>query len=44
MVTKLKCLGSDTAVQPKDDRPETGNIAKPSSPIALPRELYFLLS
>lgn len=42
---KLKCLGSDTTVQQKDLMIlREGNVAQPSSPIALPGELYFLLS
>ena len=41
---ETEMFGSDTTVQQKDDRPKMGNVAQPSSPIALPGELYFLLS
>ena len=41
---KTEMFSSDTTVQQKDDRPKMGNVAQPSSPIALPGELYFLLS
>lgn len=44
VAVKLKCLDSDSTVQEKDVSPQKGHTASPSGPLALPGELYFLLS
>jgi hypothetical protein len=44
VVAKLKCLDSDSTVQEKDVSPQKGHAASPPGPLALPGELYFLLS